>query len=195
MRSSDKSLIEAHLRGNKTAFEQLVRRHGGSLLGYLTRLTGNQAQAEDVFQETFRRVHEKAHTLRGTGFKSWLFRIATNAAMDGMRRRNAMRTISLNQGQDCPGGCGSSVDLAVADSGCEPSRQAVLAETRQQVRSCIDSLPDKQRTTLVLAYYEQLSYSQVAEIMNCSVGTVKTQMYRALKKLAQKLPELDRGAL
>ena len=194
MQSSDKSLIEAHLQGNKTAFEQLVRRHGGSLLGYLTKLCGNPVQAEDVFQETFRRVHEKAHTLRGDQFKAWLFRIATNAAMDGMRRKNAMKPISLNQGQDCSNGCGNSADLAVADSSCEPSRQAIVAEQRQQVRGCIDSLPDKQRTTLVLAYYEQLSYSQVAEVMNCSVGTVKTQMYRALKKLAQKLPELDRGA-
>jgi RNA polymerase sigma-70 factor (ECF subfamily) len=193
MQNDDKSLIEAHLRGDKAAFEHLVRRYGGSVLGYLTRISGNRQRAEDLFQETFKRVHEKAHQLRSDQFKGWLFKIATNVAMDGMRRKKPMKPISLNQTSDCTNGCDSSADLAVADTSTEPSRQVIRAEQRQQVRNCIESLPDKQRTTLVLAYYEQLSYSQVAQVLNCSVGTVKTQMYRALKKLAKQLPDIDRG--
>ena len=79
MESTDKSLIEAHIKGNPKAFGELVRRYGDGLLGYLTRMSRNRHEAEDLFQETFKRVHEKAHTFRGSQFKSWLFRISSIA--------------------------------------------------------------------------------------------------------------------
>ncbi|MHC4602380.1 MAG: RNA polymerase sigma factor, partial [Planctomycetota bacterium] len=78
MDNTDKSLIDAHRKGDKTVFGELVRRYGDSVLGYLTKMSGSRERAEDLFQETFKRVHEKAHTLRGNHFKSWLFTIATN---------------------------------------------------------------------------------------------------------------------
>jgi len=104
MESTDKSLIEAHIKGDPKAFGELVRRYGDGLLGYLTRMSRNRHEAEDLFQETFKRVHEKAHTFRGSQFKSWLFRIATNAAIDGMRRGKGKRMVSLNQKLDCTDG-------------------------------------------------------------------------------------------
>lgn len=91
MENTDKSLIEAHCRGDKTAFGELVRRYGDSILGYLMRMSRNREEAEDLFQETFKRVAESAHTFRGSQFKSWLFTIATNVAIDGLRRRRRMR--------------------------------------------------------------------------------------------------------
>jgi len=75
MENTDKRLIDAHLRGDKTAFGELVRRYGDSVLGYLMRMTGSREQAEDFFQETFKRVHEKADTLRGKRFKPWLLQL------------------------------------------------------------------------------------------------------------------------
>ncbi|HUT28746.1 MAG TPA: RNA polymerase sigma factor, partial [Sedimentisphaerales bacterium] len=69
--------------------------------------------------------------------------------------------------------------------------QVIRAEQRRQVRRAIEMLPERQRATLVLAYYQQLSYPEVAEVLGCSVGAVKTQMYRALKTLARKLPEVS----
>jgi len=155
MENTDKSLIDAHCQGDPTAFGELVRRYGDRVLGYLIRMSENREQAEDLFQETFKRVHEKAHTFRGPQFKSWLFKIATNAALDGRRRR-----------------------------------QASKAEQREQVRQAIELLPARQRATLVLTYYQQLSYPDVAEVLGCSVGTVKTQMFRALRTLADKLPDI-----
>ena len=80
--------------------------------------------------------------------------------------------------------------FALADNSCNPSEQALKAEQAEQVRRAIQLLPKRQRATLVLAYYQQLSYPDVAEVMGCSVGTVKTQMFRALKTLANKLPEI-----
>jgi RNA polymerase sigma-70 factor (ECF subfamily) len=192
MENTDKSLVNAHCRGDTEAFAELVRRYGGSILGYLRKVSGRPDLAEDLFQETFRRVHEKAHTLRGDQFKPWLFKIATRVAIDGVRRRNRLKVVSLNQQSDCTeGGCQTMAAVALAANYCEPSREAIKAEQKEQVRRAIDSLPEKQRTTLVLAYYQQLSYRQVAEVLGCTVGTVKMQMYRALRTLAQRLPDLS----
>ena len=181
MDSTDKSLIDAHLQGDPTAFGELVRRYGDSVLGYLMHMSGNREQAEDFFQETFKRVHEKAHTLRGNQFKPWLFQIATRVAIDGFRRRKRLRIISLNQKLDCADKETEELGaVALADDSYEPSGEAIKAEQAEQVRQAIQSLPTKQRTTLVLAYYQQLSYPEVAAVLGCSIGTVKTQMYRAL---------------
>jgi len=192
MESTDKSLIEAHCKGDPKAFGELVRRYGDGLLGYLTRMSRNRHEAEDLFQETFKRVHEKAHTFRGSQFKSWLFRIATNAAIDGMRRDKGKRMVSLNQKIDCNDGDSEELSaVALADDSHEPSQEAAKAEQVQQVRDAVMSLPSRQRATLVLAYYQQLSYPEVAKVLGCSLGTVKTQMFRALKTLGQKLPDVQ----
>jgi RNA polymerase sigma-70 factor (ECF subfamily) len=193
METTDKSLIDAHLSGDSSAFAELVNRYGDGMLGYLTKICGNRPQAEDFFQETFKRVHEKASTFRGGNFKSWLYTIGTRVAFDTFRKSKKLRFISLNSALD------ANSDAFDLSSGCvdgncpTPHEELEKAEVRAQVRKALSKLPDKQRTTLVLAYYEQLSYTQVAEVLDCSVGTVKTQMFRALKKLAIHLPELSGG--
>jgi RNA polymerase sigma-70 factor (ECF subfamily) len=190
MEKTDKSLIEAHCKGDANAFGEIVRRYGDGVLGYLIHMTGNREQAEDLFQETFKRVHQKSHTLRGNEFKSWLFKIATNAVLDGLRKKIRVnsREKKINF-SDCDGE--KNAEAVVADNSRNPSVELEKAEQVQQVRQAVESLPDRQRATLVLAYYQQLSYREVALALGCSVGTVKTQMYRALRTLAQKLPEIE----
>ena len=196
MVNTDKSLLEAHIKGDTTAFAELVRRYGDSLLGYLTRMTGSREQAEDLFQETFKRVHEKADTFRGSRIKSWLFAIATNVAIDGSRRRSRLRIVSLNQGLDCAdGSCKELGAVTVAQNSPDPSQEVVRAEQKEQVRQALELLPTRQRATIVLAYYQQLSYAEVAHVMGCSIGTVKTQMYRALRALAQRLPDISENVI
>ena len=189
MKKTDKSLIDAHIKGDQNAFGEIVHRYGDSVLGYLIRMTGNREQAEDLFQETFKRVHEKSHTFRGSEFKSWLFRIATNVTYDGFRKRRQVEShykqINYNNEKN------EGLVSAVTDNSNNPSTVAMKTEQIKQVRQAIDSLPDKQRATLVLAYYQKLSYREVAAALDCSIGTVKTQMFRALKTLAQKLPEVE----
>ena len=190
MVKTDKNLIKAHLQGDSEAFGELVRRYGDSLLGYLTRICRNREQAKDLFQETFRKVHEKAHTLRSSQFKSWLYTIATRVAMDSLRKSKRVHMVSLNQQVDCDGdNCPQPV--AVAADCDDPALEAVKAEHKKLVRRAVESLPDRQRVTLVLAYYQGLSYREVANVLDCSIGTVKTQMFRALKTLAQRLPDIS----
>jgi RNA polymerase sigma-70 factor (ECF subfamily) len=192
MENTDKSLIDAHLRGETEAFAEVVRRHGGIVLGYLTKMSGSRELAEDLFQETFTRVHEKAHTFRGGPLRPWLLKIATRVALNGLQRRRRLKVVSLNQEFDC--GEGENKELgavAVADNSCEPSEEVIKAEQKEQVKQAIELLPEKQRAALVLAYYQQLSYREVAGVLGCTIGTVKTQMYRALRTLAQKLPDVS----
>ena len=190
MDNTDKSLVEAHCRGDQTAFAELVRRYGANVLGYLIKVSGSRDMAEDLFQETFKRVHEKAHTLRGNNFRPWLFRVATNTAMDNLRRRGRMRMVSLNERLDSKGGEEAELTCAVGEDGCEPAQEAVRSEQKEKVRRAVELLPKGQRATLVLAYYQQLTYREVAEVLGCSLGTVKIQMYRALRTLARRLPEI-----
>ena len=187
MEKTGNSLIDAHLQGDPTAFDELVRRYGDSLLAYLMRICGNREQAKEIFRETFRSVHEKAHTLRGIQFKSRLYTIATRLAITGLQKSRRMRTVSLNQEFDCDGeNCPEPGAVAAAKSPCDTPEEA---GRKEQVRRALESLPAGQRVTFVLAYYQGLNYREVAEVMDCSVGTVKTQMYRALRTLAERLPD------
>jgi RNA polymerase sigma-70 factor (ECF subfamily) len=188
MGSSDENLIAAHLAGDPAAFCELVQRHGDGVLGYLFHMTGNRSQAEDLFQETFKRVHEKAHTFRGGYFKSWLFTIATRTAIDSVRRRR-LTVVSLDQADDCDEENPSPVSTLADNNAADPADEAVKEEQKQQVRQAIETLPVKQRAALVLAYYQQLSYQEVAQVMGCSIGSVKTHMSRALAALARRLPD------
>ncbi len=190
--STDESLINAHCKGDKMAFGELVRRYGDSLLGYLVRMTGDRERAEDLLQDTFRRVYEKAHTFRGNTFKNWLFTIATRVAIDGYRRRAELPVVSLDQVVSCQGeDCQQPRAVAVAEDQPDPLQQTIRAEQTEQVRQALKSLPAKQRATLVLAYYQGLRYREVAEVLNCSVGMVKRHMYRALTTLQRKLPDVS----
>jgi RNA polymerase sigma-70 factor (ECF subfamily) len=186
---SDENLIAAHLKGDPTAFRELVCRYGDGVLGYLCHMTGNRDQAEDLFQETFNRVHEKAHTFRGEGFKSWLFTIATRVTIDGARRRKKRMTLSLDQERDCDEQNGPELAAVADENAPDPADEVVRQEQKEQVRRAVESLPTGQRAALVLAYYQQLSYREVAQVLGCSVGAVKTQMSRALATLAQRLPD------
>ena len=190
MMNTDKSLIEAHCKGDQKAFGEIVNRYRDSVLGYLIKMTGDREHAEDLFQETFKRVHEKSHTFKGSEFKSWLFRIATNVTYDGFRKKQRAESKGLKVNYTNENG-DDLISGAAADNSCNPSVATVKAEQVEKVRQAVESLPDKQKAALVMAYYQQLSYREVALALDCSIGTVKTQMYRALKTLAQKLPEVE----
>lgn len=191
---SDEELMTAYAGGEAECFAVLVRRHGAALLGYLRRYSGDVAAAEDLFQETFRRVHERAGSYTGSGkFRGWLYTVATNVALDGyrkqQRRRRWGKTVSLQQLRSKDGEASPESTVAVEDNATiGPQDQADLAEQQRLVRGAIAQLPEKQRATLVLAYYEKLSYKEIAEILKCSVGAVKTHMFRAVRALAQMLP-------
>lgn len=182
--------------GEQAAFAELVGRHGDGLLGYLCRTTGNRQAAEDLFQETFRRVHEKAATFRGNNFRSWLYAIATNLTINEWRRRKRRPEMSLDQITDCQdGGCSPLDTIVATDETTEPGYAAEREELKSRVRSAVEALPAKQRLTLIMAYYQQMNYTEIAAALGCSTGAVKTHMFRALKRLGRLLPDVPGGVL
>jgi RNA polymerase sigma-70 factor, ECF subfamily len=189
---SDETLMLAHQQGDPEAFGELVRRHGDALLGYLVRMSRSVPQAEDCFQETFRKAYERAGSFRGQGrFKSWLYAIATRVALDSRRaQRREPTMMSLNQGERCENGnCAAPGVTVAAPPETDPARHAGLAEQKERLRALLERLPERQRAALVLAYYQGLSYREVAQTLGCSLGAVKTHVFRALWTLARQLPD------
>jgi RNA polymerase sigma-70 factor (ECF subfamily) len=184
--STERILIEACSRGDSGALGEIVRIYGGSLLGYLRKMCGSREQAEDLFQETFTKLYENANTIRGETLRPWLFTVATRLAINHLRRKKRVKFVSFSGTEDCDG-----PEAVVADQTNDPVDEAAKDERKQQVRGAIASLPEKMRATLIMAYYQGMSYAQIAECMGCSVGTVKTQMFRAMKTLAERLPEAE----
>jgi RNA polymerase sigma-70 factor (ECF subfamily) len=182
---SDEALIAAHRTGDSAAFGELVRRYADSLLGYLVRMIGDRQHAEDVFQETFIRVHAHAGRFCDDGrFKTWLFTIATRRSIDLLRKRGrGLVCISLDDDNG-----ETNLEKELPDSSGDPSFHAERKEVKEKVRAAVESLPGQQRAVLLLTYFHGLSYPEAAVALQCSVGTVKTHMSRALKSLAKKLP-------
>ena len=187
--NSDRHLIDAHLSGEPNAFEAIVRRYGPSALGYLIKMTHDRQHAEDLFQETFQRVHVHADQFQGENLKPWIFKIAAHAAISSYRKTAKEPTLSLSQPafcsdcQHCP-----TLESTLPSTSPEPIETLQLQEKRNLVKESLLKLPDKQRSALILSYYQKLSYKEIAEAMDCSVGSVKTHLCRALKRLAVLLP-------
>lgn len=186
---TDRNLMDAHLAGENGAFEALVRRHGASLLGYLTKMTHNQDHAEDLFQEIFQKVHQHAESFRGDSLKPWLFKIATNTAVGSWRREKKHTAVSLNAPAECLDGsnCPTLENALQADTP-QPDEVIQQDEQRRTVRAALEKLPENQRAALILSYYHKLTYQQIADSLGCSINTVKTHIFRALKKMATLLP-------
>ncbi|MCI0498519.1 MAG: RNA polymerase sigma factor [Planctomycetales bacterium] len=189
MQDSDRNLMDAYLGGNAAAFETLVRRHGPTVLGYLTKMTHNRDHAEDLFQETFRKVHEHAASFRGDNLRPWLLTLTAHTAISWYRKAKNNPAVSLNHPLCADGVHCQTLENTLPAGTPEPADLLVLDEQRRQVRNALGKLPEQQRTALVLNYYHQFSCQQIAEALNCSVGTVKTHIFRALKRMAALLPD------
>jgi RNA polymerase sigma-70 factor (ECF subfamily) len=188
MEYSDRILIESHLNGKADAFETLIRRHGPAVYGYLVKMVKDTNKADDLFQETFRRAFEKVGDFRGTELRPWIYAIATNTAMNSFRKEKQTYALSLNSDTNCTDGkhC-LAADQIASSSEMEPSAIALAEERRRDVRQALMRLPEQQRITM--------SYKLIAETLNCSIGTVKTTMFRALKRLAVLLPDGGEGQI
>lgn len=186
---TDRNLMDAYRRGDTGAFEMLVRRHGAAVLGYLVKMTHNKDHAEDLFQETFQKVHEHSGKFNGEDLRPWIFKIATNTAIGRWRKEKKHAAVSLNAPLGCNDGhnCGTLESTLPSDI-AEPAEQLELDEKRRQVRAALQKLPTQQRAALILNYYYQMSYKQIADSLGCSVGAVRTHLFRALKKMATLLP-------
>lgn len=178
-----------------SAFERLVCRYQTRLISVLELLVGNSDQAEDLAQEVFLRVYRARKTYQPKAkFCTWLFAIANNVASNARRATNRRRTI----GGTASGHfqlAGDSCAELTAPSGCMPTRLLDKAEQIAHVRQAIRLLNERQRTALLLCKFEDLSYTEIAELMQTTPKAVKSLLARARSNLRDLLePYVEHGS-
>ncbi len=170
--------------GDDLALNEIMDRWQSRLTGYLNRLTGSEALAIDLAQETFVRVYGNRFRYRPSGaFSTWLFAIASNLARHHLRWQLRHPTISM----DAPVGTSGSVSESVQAANPDPRARLERAERAQAVREAIAELAPDLREALILFTYEEMSYEQIANIQRCSTKAVETRLYRARALLRKKL--------
>lgn len=173
---TDAELIAAVAEGDRGAFEELHRRYARSVLGIALRRIGDRGRAEDATQETFASIWRSAARFdpeRGEA-TSWLYTVARNAVVDGLRRR---REPPVDEAPDLP----------ATDPG--PDDAAESAWVAWRVHRALETLPQQERSLVELAYWSGLSQSEIAEYLDVPLGTVKTRTRSALRRLADELGE------
>jgi RNA polymerase sigma-70 factor (ECF subfamily) len=185
----DELLVRDALRGESGSFDTLVRRYQSVVYAVTYRLVQNREDALDIAQDVFVKAFRSLHTWQPTGaFKSWLLRIATNMSIDHLRRRSRTPTfVDTNAlGQLGPDAVEEGARIK------EPSERVSELELGAVIRTAVDTLPEKQRTVFILRHYEGLPLREIAEIMNCTEGTIKTHLFRATGKLRNELDGVRR---
>ena len=181
---ADSELISATLSGSHTAFEQLIGRYQDRVFRMLLRLTRDHAEAEDLAQDVFVKVFQKLHTFQqDSSFYTWLYRIAVNAANDVLSRKQR-RTLTLVSDP-------TELDRGDREPGHAGAAEPILhEEMRRVVREVLATLPEKYRTILVLREFEDLSYTDMAVVLECSLGTVESRLFRARQRFKEALERL-----
>jgi|SRR5215203_106396 len=189
-RDIDQQLVERVQRGDKAAFNLLVVKYQRKIFRLLSRLIRDQAEIEDVAQEAFIKAYRALPNFRGeSAFYTWLYRIAINTAKNHL----------VSQGRRAPTSTPSDVeDAETFDDGDHlrdlntPDSMLVTKQVAEAVNRAIDQLPEDLRTAIVLRELEGLSYEEIAESMQCPIGTVRSRIFRAREAIAVELkPILD----
>ncbi len=187
-REIDKRLVERVQQGDKMAFDLLVTKYQRKLFRLVLRLVSNQTEAEDVVQETFIKAYRALHQFRGdSAFYTWLYRIGINTAKNFLD----------NQGRRVPTSTDATAEQVEAFEEGENLRdintpESMLASKQiaETVNVAMEELPDDLRMALSLREMDGLSYDEIAAIMECPIGTVRSRIFRARESIAVRLRPL-----
>jgi RNA polymerase sigma-70 factor (ECF subfamily) len=176
-RDVDQQLVERVQRGDKAAFDLLVLKYQRKIFRLLSRLIRDPAEVEDVAQEAFVKAYRALANFRGeSAFYTWLYRIAINTAKNHL----------VSQGRRAPTTTEADIEEAETfDDGDHlrdlntPDSMLVSKQVAEAVNRAIEQLPEDLRTAIVLREIEGLSYEEIAESMNCPIGTVRSRIFRA----------------
>jgi len=183
---SDSELLRRHLAGDPAAFEVLINRYKVELYSFLSRFTGDRTLAEDVFQEAFLQLHLSAGAFdQSRRLRPWLFTIAANKARDAMRSRARRQAAPLDAEVAGSEGEATYLDLMPANIP-EPVESLLNLETRRAVQSIVEEMPEHLRTVLLLSYFHDFPYKEIAEILSVPLGTIKSRLHAAVKLFAKR---------
>ncbi len=189
-RELDQLLVERAQQGDKRAFGLLVEKYHRKLGRLLSRMIRDQAEVEDVVQESFIKAYRALHSFRGdSAFYTWLYRIGINTAKNYLvsmgRKPQVLQDVEIEDVENFDEGD----DMRTLDT---PETALMTKEIAQTVNDAIAALPDELRTAITLRELEGLSYEDIATVMQCPIGTVRSRIFRARETIAAKLrPLLD----
>jgi RNA polymerase sigma-70 factor, ECF subfamily len=191
-REVDQVLVERAQRGEKQAFELLVVKYQRKLVRLLSRFIRDSAEVEDVAQEAFIKAYRALPSFRGdSAFYTWLYRIGINTAKNhlvSMGRRAPTTTTVDNEEAE---GLENGDQLREMNT---PEAELMTRQIAATVNRTMDELPEELRTAITLREIEGMSYEDIAKIMNCPIGTVRSRIFRARETIAERLrPLLDTG--
>jgi RNA polymerase sigma-70 factor, ECF subfamily len=188
--ASDNSLVKEFISGNDAAFTQLVCKYKDALTNYLNMMIGDYDIAADLSQETFLRVYRNIDRYSNLyQFSTWIYRIATNLAIDEMRYRKRRGQVfyrnvwGKRQSKDDKEG----PEFELTDLRRSPRDEILRKESGQVLGDAIRSLPEKYRTAFIMKEVQELPYDTIAKVLNCSAGTIKSRLHRARELLQRKL--------
>jgi RNA polymerase sigma-70 factor (ECF subfamily) len=182
MHTDDKALIEAFQAGDEFAFVSLYNRYKGSVYTYCLKMLLDQAQAQDMMQETFLRVYEnRDRLLSSSSFKAWVFTIARNQCLNQFRRTN--RLVQLDESLPTPAPEGMAL---------RPVAQLEKSEQVALVNHFLGQLKPDYREVLILREYQNLSYEEIAALTRSTLSAVKSRLFKARRKLAAFLEPVMR---
>ena len=185
-REQEVQIVQRVLQGDVNAFEKLVLEYEKAVYGITQRMCGNAEDAADMTQETFIKAYNSLSSFRGDSkFSVWLYRIATNVCLDFLRSKSRKPTVSLSMEDDD----GEEVELDIADESQSPERLLERGLTRDAVRRGLNALSPEYRQILLLREIQGLSYEEISDVLTLEVGTVKSRIFRARKRLCAFLLE------
>jgi len=187
----DSLLIERAQKGDRSALNDLVRKHQERAYQYAYRLTRNQDEAADVVADAFVRVFNALPNFKGqSAFSTWLYRILTNCFLDIRKKEKNRPTTSLDTTIETGEG---EMERQFEDDGPSPLDETERSERGHAIEDAVTQLPEYQRAMIVMYHAEQLSYEEIAEALDLPIGTVKSRLNRArlsLRELLAKHEEL-----
>jgi RNA polymerase sigma-70 factor (ECF subfamily) len=185
----ESKLIQLAKTGSVAAFEQLVEAYDQKLYNMAYRMLGNREDARDMTQEAFLRAYRSLDGFREeSSFSTWIFRIAKNACLDRIRKRSQVQAVSIDEPIQTEEG---QVQRELPSDLGDPEEYAEQQELSAVVHSALQELTDEYRTAVVLRDLQGLSYNEIAEVMEVSLGTVKSRIYRGRQALKEVLSGLE----
>jgi RNA polymerase sigma-70 factor, ECF subfamily len=184
---SDQELISSALAGKTAAFNALVFRWQKRIYTFAYRYTGSSETAQEIAQQTFIRVYKNLPTLKEPErFSSWIYQITMNLCRDHHKKKTH-RTVSIDQWSEQTQTRSLPPELRVKEQEI-PDQKMQLAETVGHIHAALSELPEEQRTVIIMKHYQELKFTEIAEILQESVNTVKSRMYYGLAALRKSLP-------
>lgn len=178
---SDETLMNRFKRGDSSAMDELVRRYEKPLFSFLWRMQGNGADIQDIFQDVWLRVIAKSRDFRQERFKGWVFRIAHNLVIDASRRRR--KVVSLDEPRLGEGNYDGTLADTLASREPGPVSRVNGHDIRQAIDRALAELPKKQREVLIMRMESELTFREIAEILDIPLNTCLARMQYALSKM------------